>query len=96
MCLLIHVLKCSVEDSFKVEHTTHPGVAGAADGGGCDRGLWVGCRVSGRQTANYHGNCSVVGCSLAGGYSAPPLPPPPLGARCPLSHLLARDGLCVE
>ena len=25
-----------------------------------------------------------------------PHPPPPLGARCPLSYLLARDGLCVK
>ena len=53
---------------------------------------WVaGCRAVGQRTATENG--SVVGCSLAGGCSAPF---PPLGARCPLSRLLARDGLCVE
>ena len=93
MCSMIHVLKCFIEDSFKVEHTTHPGAAGAADSGGWDRGLWVRCRVLGRRTANCHEKL-FCGWLFSGGWILCPLPS--LGTRCPLLRLLARDGLCVE
>ena len=65
MCLMIHVLKCSIE------------AAGAADSSGCDQGLWVGCGVSGRRTANYHGKL-FCGWLFSGGWI---LRPPP-STRC--------------